>query len=155
MPLRVVPLTCKSAAKYVATNHRHNRAPNGGLFAAAVYDGDRLAGVAICGRPIARLLDDGLTVEITRVCTDGTRNACSKLYGALCRAAAAIGYERAVTYTLAEEPGDSLRAAGFVVAATVPVCSWNRPNRHRRQVDLFGDDIRPPGEKVRWERTLT
>lgn len=134
MPLKVRPLTCKAASLYVAKNHRHNRGPIGGLFAAAVYDGDRLAGVAICGRPVARLLDDGLTVEITRVCTDGTRNACSKLYGALCRAAAAIGYERAVTYTLAEEPGDSLPAAGFkVVAELAARAAWSTPGSRRQR----------------------
>ena len=157
MPLTVRPLTVKAACLHVAKNHRHNRAPKGGLFAAAVYDGERLAGVAICARPIARMLDDGRTVEITRVCTDGTRNACSKLYGALCRAAAAIGYERAVTYTLAEEPGDSLRAAGFeVVAELAARPSWSSPGakRQRVQTDLFGDETRPPGEKLRWERAL-
>jgi len=156
MPLRVRPMTCKAAALHVAKNHRHSRGTTGGLFAAAVYDGGRLAGVAICAKPVARMLDDGLTVEITRVCTDGTRNACSKLYGALCRAAAAIGYEKAVTYTLADEPGDSLRAAGFAVAARLKARpTWNCAARSRVQVDLFGNETRPPGEKLRWERTLT
>ena len=82
-------------------------------FAVACYDGDDLCGVAICGRPVARYLDDGLTLEILRCCTDGTDNACSKLYGACCRIGFDMGYERIVTYTLATESGASLRAAGF------------------------------------------
>lgn len=160
MAIRVIPLTCKAAAKYVGENHRHNKAPNGGLFACGVEEGGKLVGVAICGRPIARLLDDGRTVEITRVCTDGTMNACSKLYAALCRAAAAVGYERAVTYTLKEEPGASLRAAGFVVDAELPARpAWSTPGAKRKRVQvqrtLFGDvETRPPGPKVRWVRVL-
>lgn len=154
MALRIVPMTVKAASRHVAKNHRHCRGPSGGLFAASVWDGDHLAGVAIAALPVARLLCDGLTVEITRVCTDGTRNACSMLYGALCRAAQAIGYRKAVTYTLAEEDGASLRAAGFVPVATVRPAVWNRSTRSRMQVDLFGEQVRPPGEKVRWERLL-
>ena len=119
-----------------------------------MYAGEVLVGVGIAGRPVARGLDDGKTVEITRVCTTGTRNACSKLYGALCRAAAAIGYERAVTYTLAEEPGDSLRGAGCEVAAELaPRPSWSCASRPRVQTDERGDR-RPPGAKLRWERVL-
>lgn len=152
--LKVTPMTVKAACRHVGKNHRHNRAPQGGLFAAGVEENGVLVGVAICGRPVARLLDDGITVEITRVCTNGTRNACSILYGALCRAAAAIGYAKAITYTLKSEPGFSPRAAGFLEVATVGVDVWNRPNRTRSQTDLFGDDIRPPGEKIRWERLL-
>lgn len=154
MSLAIVPMTCKAAAKYVGEHHRHNRPPNGGLFAAAVEEDGKVVGVAICGRPIARLLDDGRTVEITRCCTDGAKNACSMLYAALCRAAAAVGYETAVTYTLKEEPGTSLLAAGFVAVAAVPVCTWNRKRRPRYETDLFGQEQRPRGEKVRWERVL-
>jgi len=106
--------------------------------------------VAIAGRPVSRLLDDGATVEVTRVCTTGEPNACSMLYGALCRAAAALGYSRVVTYMLAEEPGTSVRAAGFAFAARVePAESWSRPSRKR--ADAGG---RPAGAKVRWVRDL-
>lgn len=155
MSLRAVPMTVKAAARYVAAHHRHNRAPQGGLFAVGVEEDGRLAGVAIAGRPIARLLADGKTVEVTRCCTDATRNACSFLYGRLCRAAADLGYARVVTYTLVEECGASLRAAGFVAMAAVKAdATWSRPGRHRVQVDLFGDETRPPGDKVRWERVL-
>lgn len=154
MSLRLVPMTITAAARYVGKNHRHNRGPQGGLFACGVEEAGSLVGVAIAGRPVQYKLDDGLTVEITRVCSNGTANACSKLYGALCRAAGAIGYERAITYTLAEEPGTSLKAAGFHPVATVPAIARTTGKRTRVQVDLFGEQTRPPGEKIRWERSL-
>ena len=87
--------------------------PVGGKFAVACHDDGRMCGVAICGRPVARRLDDGTTLEIYRNCTDGTRNACSKLYGACQRIARDMGYKRVITYTLASENGASLRASNF------------------------------------------
>lgn len=111
--LTIRPCSLKDANAYVAAHHRHNLPTNGHKWSVAVYDGERLCGVAICGRPIARKLDDGMTIEIRRVCTDGTRNACSKLYGACCRVAKEMGYKKAITYTLVSEPGESLRASGF------------------------------------------
>ncbi|MBY0515121.1 MAG: hypothetical protein K2P78_14605 [Gemmataceae bacterium] len=148
--LRIAPLTVKATCRFVGEHHRHCRPPSGGLFAAAVYDGPTLAGVAIAGRPVARGLDDGETVEITRVCTTGAKNACSMLYAALCRAAAAIGYERAVTYTLDEEMGASVRAAGFELVARIKGrASWTTPSRPRADAGK-----RPAGDKVRWERRL-
>ena len=113
MSLEIRPCSLKEANDYVSANHRHNRPTIGHKWSVACYDGERLCGVAIAGRPIARKLDDGLTIEIRRVCTDGTRNACSMLYGACCRAARAMGYKRVVTYTLVSEPGASLKASGF------------------------------------------
>ena len=85
----------------------------GGKFAVSCYDGERLCGVAVCGRPVARYSDNGKTLEILRCCTDGTFNACSKLYGACCRIGFDMGYERIITYTLKSESGASLRASGF------------------------------------------
>ena len=111
--LQIRPITLREANVYVAQHHRHNLPTNGHKFSVACYDGDRLCGVAITGRPVSRKLDDGLTLEIMRVCTDGTRNACSILYGACSRCAKEMGYKRVVTYTLISEPGSSLRAAGF------------------------------------------
>ena len=111
--LEIRPVTLKAANDYVAAHHRHNRPTAGHKFSVACYEGERLCGVAIAGQPIDRKLDDGLTIEIRRVCTDGTPNACSMLYGACCRVAKAMGYKRVVTYTLVSEPGASLRASGF------------------------------------------
>lgn len=149
------PITLKEANRIVARWHRHNRPTQGGLFAVGCERRGELVGVAIVGRPIARKLQDGLTAEITRACTDGTPNANSLLYGACCRAAKALGYRKIITYTLAEESGVSLRAAGFEREADVPAAAtWSTPSRHRVQVDLFGEQRRPPGAKVRWCRRL-
>ena len=98
--LSIRPITLREANAYVAQHHRHNQPTNGHKWSVACYDGDCLCGVAIAGQPIARKLDDGLTIEIRRVCTDGTYNACSILYGACARIAKDMGYKRVVTYTL-------------------------------------------------------
>jgi hypothetical protein len=143
MSLRVVPCTQRQAKAYVRDNHRHNTPPQGGLFALAAMDADRLCGVVIVGRPVARGLDDGVTVEITRCCTDGTRNACSLLYGRARRAAFALGYRRVVTYTLAEENGASLRAAGMTPWGYTRAEDWSRPSRPRA--------LAPKQMKIRWE----
>lgn len=114
-------------------------------------------GVAICGQPIARKLDDGLTVEIRRVCTDGTYNACSILYGACARIARDMGYKRVITYTLVSEPGISLRASGFSNCGEAGGGSWNVPSRPRieEQVTLFGIERKYPNEKkIRWEKNF-
>lgn len=113
--LELRPIDLNGARQFVGENHRHNKPPNGHKFSIACYDGDRLCGVAMVGRPVARLLDDGLTVEVTRNCTDGTYNACSMLYGACCRAAKALGYKKIITYTLESEPGTSLKASGWTL----------------------------------------
>ena len=78
--LTIQPITLRKANEYVKKNHRHHSSVTGCRFAISCYDNDRLCGVAICGRPVSRYLDDGLTLEINRLCTDGTPNACSKLY---------------------------------------------------------------------------
>lgn len=111
--IELISMTLREARAYVAENHRHHRPPQGGLFAVGAALDQRVVGVAIVGKPVARMLNDGWTAEVTRLCTDGTRNACSALYGACWRAARALGYRRLVTYTLADEGGSSLRASGF------------------------------------------
>jgi hypothetical protein len=118
--------------------------PQGGLFAVAVADESGVRGVAIVGRPVARLLADDFTAEVTRLCTDGARNACSMLYGAAWRAARALGYRRLVTYTLPEEGGSSLRAAGWRLVGEAGGGSWSRVARARV-------DTHPTQRKLRWE----
>lgn len=155
MSLEIRPIKLRDANRYVAEHHRHNLPTNGHKFSIAVYDGDRLCGVAIAGQPVARMLDDGLTIEIRRVCTDGTRNACSILYGACARCARDMGYRRVVTYTLESEPGTSLVASGFTRKCIGGGNSWNVPSRPREvvQVTLFGEERKYPDErKVRWEK---
>ena len=108
--LEIVPTTLAEANEFVARHHRHRGRVTGHLFSIAVARDGEVCGVVIVGRPVARCLDDTLTVEVTRVATDGTPNASSKLYGAAQRAAFALGYRRVITYTLETEPGTSLRA---------------------------------------------
>ena len=111
--LAIKPITLKQANAYVSELHRHNIPTTGHKWSVGCYEGDRLCGVAIAGQPIARHLDDGETIEVRRVCTDGTRNACSFLYGACARIAKEFGYKRIITYTLESEPGTSLKASGW------------------------------------------
>jgi len=119
-------ITLARAKGFIAEHHRHNAPPTGWKFGVSVWVEDRLVGVATAGRPIARHFDDGLTLEVTRTCTDGARNANSMLYGAIWRAAKAMSYRRCVTYTQAGETGASLRAAGWVkVKDLKPRGSWS------------------------------
>ena len=141
--LHLEPVSFRDAADYIDNNHRHNRAPAGHKFSVACYDDDRLVGVAMIGRPVARHQDDGVTLEVNRVCTDGTKNACSMLYGAAKRGAAALGYHRLITYTLDIESGSSPSAAGFVLDGIVQKGEWkNRPGRKLNGTEMYG--------KVRW-----
>jgi hypothetical protein len=126
MSLRIQPITFRAACAFVAQHHRHSKPPRGHKFSIAVAIDGVIVGVASSGRPIARAFDDGFTVEINRTCTDGSRNANSMLYGASWRAAKAMGYVRAITYTEAGESGASLRAAGFVKVKDLPARgSWH------------------------------
>lgn len=149
-PLRVVPTSLKAANEFVRKLHRHSRPVVGHRFAVGVADENgKLRGVAIVGRPVAPHLDDGTAAEIRRVCTDGTRNACSMLYGAARRVARAMGHEPIYTYTLPEEGGASLRAAGFRLDkedAGGSAAMWH--NRPGRTVQPVGDDL--VGGKWRW-----
>lgn len=146
MSLSVVPMTLREARAYVDEHHRHHRAPQGGLFAIGAAEDDAIVGVVIVGMPVARMLADGFTCEVTRLASDGSRNVCSMLYRAARRAARAMGYRRLVTYTLPEEGGTSLRAAGFTLIGEAGGGSWNRPLSGRPRVDLH-----PTQQKLRWE----
>lgn len=133
MSLHLVPMSLSQANEHVAAWHRHNRPVPGAKFCVGAADQDGvLHAVAIAGRPVARAFDDGMTIEVNRVASDGTRNACSMLYGACKRAAFALGYRRIITYTQAEEGGASLRAAGWKIIAERPArVGWSVPSRPR------------------------
>lgn len=105
MALEIVPISLDEANAFVSDHHRHHAAVVGHKFSVAVSDGEHIVGVAIISRPVARHFDTGWTLEVSRCCTDGTRNACSALYGAAWRAAKALGYRRLITYTLRDELG--------------------------------------------------
>lgn len=147
MSMRIVPMTLKAANEFVQQHHRHHGATVGCKFCLGCYDGDRLAGVAICGRPVARGLDNGLVCEVNRLCTDGTKNACSMLYGACARVAKEMGYEKIVTYILETESGTSLRASGWECEAEVKGRSWDCKSRPRTTTA-------PTCGKSRWAKQL-
>jgi hypothetical protein len=146
--LQVVPISLDEANAFVAMFHRHHKPVPGHKFSIAVSDGSEVVrGVAIVGRPVARLLDDGWTLEVNRCRTDGTRNACSMLYGAAWRAAKSLGYRKLITYTLESEGGASLRGAGWKCigkATTAVGRGWNVPSRPRV-------DTHPLQQKLKWE----
>ncbi|MDR0578702.1 MAG: hypothetical protein LBI87_14520 [Candidatus Accumulibacter sp.] len=147
---RLRPISLREANAFVLEHHRHPRPVPGAKFSLAVGREDdpdgRIVGVAIVGRPVARHLDDGGTLEVTRLCTDGTYNACSKLYAAAGRAARALGYTRLITYTLPTEGGASLRAAGWRFVGVRGGSDWNHPSRPRRETP---EPLRGP--KWLWE----
>jgi hypothetical protein len=141
--LQLAPLSLREANAYVEAHHRHSGKVRGMKFALGAAIADELVGVAIVGRPIARMLQDGATLEVLRVCSTGTRNVCSFLLAACWRAARALGYRRLVTYTLATETGSSLRAAGFRIVGEVRAQNWSRPSRPRGRED--------PQQRLRWQ----
>ena len=124
--------------------HRNHKSSIGAKFCVAAYDGEKIVGVAMAGRPVSRHLDDGWTLEVNRVATDGTRNACSFLYGAVRRIGKEMGYKKFITYTLPEEGGASLRASGWTLVGEAGGGNWNTASRPRVDTEL--DQI-----KLRWE----
>jgi hypothetical protein len=144
MKLQIVPTELDEANAFVRANHRHHGTVVGHKFSIAVSDGEKVCGVAIVGRPVARMLDDSWTLEVTRLATDGTRNACSALYAAAWRAARAMGYRRLVTYILDTEVGTSLTAAGWKCVGETGGGSWSRTSRPRV-------DKHPTQGKIRFE----
>ena len=143
--LTIVPLPLDEANAFVAQHHRHHKPTVGHKFSLGVADeAGQIRGVAIVGRPVARMLDNGLTLEVSRLATDGCPNACSALYGAARRACFALGYRRLITYTLNTEPGTSLIGAGWKCLGERGGGSWaldERPrvDRHPTQIKLLWD----------------
>lgn len=131
MKMTLVPIELGEANEFVRQVHRHHGPVVGHKFSLGAVKDDKIVGVAIVGRPTARRRDDGLTLEVTRLATDGTRNACSFLYGASARAAFALGYKRIGTYILASENGATLKASGWRLIGETPGRSWNVPSRPR------------------------
>jgi hypothetical protein len=133
--LRVVPLSLRQANALVAALHRHHKPVQGMRFALGAYDGDRCVGACIVGRPVARMTDQWLVAEVTRLVTDGSKNACSILYAAAARVAREMGFEKIQTFILEEEPGTSLIAAGWEEEVVSAGGDWNRPSRGGRRTD--------------------
>jgi hypothetical protein len=160
--IRVVPISKGEARRLINEWHRHNEAPQAMAvaFVAALAEGDDVVAVVTAGRPVARGLDDGFTLEVSRIAvrpgTEVTKNANSRLYGVMRRVGAALGYRRLVTYTLQEEPGTSLRASGFSDPIDIGARSWTETTtRVRHDTTLWGDRVNAARvAKFRWEMTL-
>ena len=146
MALELVRIDLAEANAFVAAHHRHHVPVVGHVFSLGTAVAGEIVGVSIVGRPVARMRDDGETAEVTRLCTDGTRNACSFLYGASARAAFALGFKRIGTYILASEPGTSLTAANWRMIGETSGGSWSRGNRPRV-------DKHPTQAKLLFEKT--
>lgn len=148
----VVPVTLPKANSYVGAWHRHHAPIPGGFswFALAAVANGVVCGVAIAGRPTNRNNDDGQTVEVLRVATDGTPNAPSALLGACRQAARAIGAARIITYTLDDESGSSLKGAGWKREADGITSWWHTGSSRTPAID------RPHmrASKVRWGVTF-
>ena len=144
--MEIKPITFRDACEFISKNHRHHKPTVGCKFSLGLYDGDILVGVAVCGRPVSRYYDDGLTCEINRLCTDGTFNACSMLYGACCRVAKEMGYKKVITYILESEDGASLKASNFVCEGKAGGTHWTGKRNK-------GQDI-PAEKKKRWVKEL-
>ncbi len=145
--LQIVPIEFAEACAFVRLHHRHHRPPQGHKFSIGLSDGERIVGVAIVGRPVARRLDYGWTLEVTRLCTDGTKNACSMLYGVCWRIVREMGYRELITYILDTEKGISLQAAGWICLGRAGGKSWNVPSRPRV-------DKSPQQLKIKYGRKL-
>jgi hypothetical protein len=148
MPNEIVPITLREANAFVATHHRHHKPTVGHKFSIGCANDGEIVGVVIVGRPVSRHLDDGWTLEVNRLCTDGTKNVCSMLYAAAWRAAKAMGYRRVITYILDTETGTSLKAAGWKCVGKAGGLRWT--GERRPEVDLC-----PAQMKLKFERTVT
>ena len=130
--LQIRHIELREANEFVSLHHRHHKPVTGHRFSIGCFSDEKVVGVAIVGRPIARRIDQYNTVEVLRCCTDGTKNACSMLYSACRRAARELGYKRIITYILETEPGTSLVASGWNYVYTNRGGSWNVTSRPRK-----------------------
>jgi len=148
--LKIAPLQIKESNALIARWHRHHKPVRGHKFSIGVYDDHtgEYVGAAIVGRPVARLIDHRRVLEVTRLVTDGTRNACSILYAACARICKELGYMKIQTYILKEEPGTSLIAAGWEYETDTKPVTWTRKGRPGRRTD------QPMGAKQRWSKIL-
>ena len=144
--LQIKPITYRQACDFISLHHRHHGPPQGCKFCVGAFVDESMIGCAVCGRPVSRVLDHGEICEITRLCTDGTPNACSFLYGACCRIAKAMGYKRIITYILLSENGASLKASNFACEGIAGGIKWTGVRDRGQQI--------PAEMKQRWARQL-
>jgi hypothetical protein len=146
--LKAVPLELKAANAFVERLHRHHDPVHRDKFRIGCEIGDKLVGVVQLARPVSRMLDDGKTIEVVRLCTDGTPGACSFLYGRAARIAKEMGYCKIITYILESESGTSLKAAGWIKDGETNGGAWTRPSRPRQTTA-------PTCKKIRWAKSWT
>lgn len=146
--MHIIPITFKAACDFIAKNHRHHKPTVGCKFCIGLAnENGAIIGVAVCGRPVSRHLDNGVTCEINRLCVaEGYPNACSMLYGACCRTAKGMGYQKIITYTLISENGASLKAANFVCEGEAGGTHWTGSRNEGQPL--------PREMKKRWSRNL-
>jgi len=147
--MKVQPLELRQANELVSRLHRHHKPVQGHRFSIGLVVDDVLVGAAICGRPVARHYDPLKVLEVTRLVTDGTKNACSALYAAAARIAKQMGYERIQTYVLASETGVTLKAAGWVNEGAAGGGQWKHTDGKPRRTD------QPIELKARWAKSLS
>jgi hypothetical protein len=147
--LRLIPISLKAANEFVSLNHRHHKPVVGQKFSIGCESEGKLVGVVIAGRPVSRYLDDGHTLEVSRLCTNGEKNTCSFLYSAAARAATAMGYDRIITYILESESGISLRASGWRCCGKAGGTSWTGSRKPKDKNQY------PAQMKMRYEKQLT
>lgn len=144
--MKIVPLHIKQANEYVKQFHRHNKPVLSAKISIGVEKNGKLVGVALAGRPVSRHLDNGKTLEVYRVCTDGTFNATSFLYSRVKKIAQLMGYEKIITYTLQSESGASLRAIGASIDKNVEhQRQWNSTDKVKRNYQEVTEQL-----KFRW-----
>jgi len=146
--MKIVPITLKAANAFVTQYHRHHKASVGHKFSIGLSENDDLIGVAIMGRPVARGSDNGFTIEVARLCTNGAKNACSMLYQAAARSSKELGYTKIQTYILQIESGTSLKASGWKMEAVTAGGQWKHTDGKERRTD------QPTMPKQRWVREL-
>lgn len=145
--LCLIPVSLKEANSFVAIHHRHHKSVTGHKFSIGCEQSGKLVGVVIASRPVSRYLDNGLTLEVTRLCTTGEKNVCSMLYSAAARAAKAMGYRKIITYTLETERGASICAEGWTCSGLAGGMCWT--GERRPTVQKY-----PEAMKLRYEKNL-
>lgn len=150
MSLRVVPLELAEANEFVRRYHRHHQPTKFHRFSIGAVDADGvLRAAAIVMKPVARLGGNQREVlEVSRLVSDGTKNACSILYAAAARAGKELGYCRIQTYILEEEPGTTLKASGWIYEGIAGGGQWKHTDGKTRRTD------QPTGKKGRWAKVL-
>lgn len=144
----IKPIELKQANEFVAKHHRHHKPVRFHRFSLSLWDNNKLVGVAIVGKPVARLVDQSTTLEVSRLCTNGKKNACSMLYSAAARVGKELGYKKIQTYILESEFGSSLKASNWINEGVAGGGQWKHTDGKPRRTD------QPTEKKQRWAKYL-